>query len=141
MDHVAILNPPRVLDKILRGEKTIESRWYKARYAPWGRIRQGERVFFKVAGKPVTAVATVRKVLEFEIAPDPLLAVLDKYGKDIAFDWSLDKVYVWALEKKYGILVFLEQAYKLNPFDVSKKGFGNACAWMCVESIDDIRKT
>lgn len=39
MYHIAILAKRRkLLDKILSGEKRIESRWYLTRRTPWGRI-------------------------------------------------------------------------------------------------------
>ncbi|MDD3170585.1 MAG: hypothetical protein WCX24_03540 [Candidatus Paceibacterota bacterium] len=51
--------------KILSGEKKIESRWYKAKYSPWDRIKKGERIYFKDSGEPVRLVAEVEKVLQF----------------------------------------------------------------------------
>jgi len=39
MDHVAILSKKyELLDKIISGEKTIESRWYVNRIAPWNKM-------------------------------------------------------------------------------------------------------
>lgn len=67
MDHVAIMKKSwGFLPVILSGEKTIESRWYLNRAVPWGRINAGDRVYFKDSGQPVSAVAHVAKVLQFE---------------------------------------------------------------------------
>lgn len=57
----------QLIPKILAGEKTVESRWYLARRAPWDGIAAGDAVFFKDSGRPVTARARVAKVLQFEI--------------------------------------------------------------------------
>lgn len=51
MHHIAIMNGPwNLIPKILSGEKTIESRWYRTRRAPWGGIRAGDTVYFKDSG-------------------------------------------------------------------------------------------
>jgi len=43
MDHVAIMKRSwGLIPKILSGEKTIESRWYKKRIPPWNRISKGK---------------------------------------------------------------------------------------------------
>ena len=41
--------------------------------------------------------------------------------------------------KHYCILIFLKDVKEVKSFNVSKKGFGSACAWMCVDNIDSIR--
>jgi hypothetical protein len=44
-DHVAILRKSSgLLEKILAGEKKIESRWYSARFTPWDQISAGDTV-------------------------------------------------------------------------------------------------
>jgi len=141
-DHIAIMDWKRnLIPKILSGEKSIESRWYMARYAPWGRVAAGDRVFFKDAGMPVTAVAHVENVVQFEIVPDTLRGMLGEYAHRIAFTSGIDEVYAWALKRRYAVLVFLERPQRVEPFEVDKAGFGNACAWMCVGDIDRVRRT
>lgn len=67
MNHIAIMKKSwELIPKIISGEKTIESRWYKNRIAPWDRISEGDTVYFKDSGEPVSAVATVSKVLQFD---------------------------------------------------------------------------
>ena len=68
MDHVAIMNPRwRLIPRILSGEKVIESRWYLTRRAPWDRVAAGDTVYFKDAGRPVTARAKVSRVVQLEL--------------------------------------------------------------------------
>ena len=63
MEHVAIMrNSWGLLSKIISGNKTIESRWYKTKYRPWGRIKSGDILYFKDSGKPVTVKAKVDEV-------------------------------------------------------------------------------
>lgn len=52
MHHVAIMKPSwKLIPKILSGEKTIESRWYQTRRAPWNGIAAGDVVYFKDSGE------------------------------------------------------------------------------------------
>ena len=55
MINIAIMKKSwGLLPKILTKEKKIESRWYKARYSPWNRIKPLEIVYFKDSEEPVT---------------------------------------------------------------------------------------
>lgn len=42
--------------------------------------------------------------------------------------------------KKYCVLVFLKDAKPVVPFDIDKTGFGNANAWLTVNTVDSIKK-
>lgn len=144
MDHLAIMNKNwRLIPKIVAGEKTIESRWYKARVAPWNRIQAGERVFFKDAGEPVTAAAEVAEVKQFEVLTGAETErLVREYGGSpgICFRSSLDEAVKWAKGRRYVILIFLKNARWVEPFSIDKTGFGNACAWLTVGNITEVRK-
>ncbi|MFH1649544.1 MAG: ASCH domain-containing protein [Candidatus Woesearchaeota archaeon] len=139
MDHLAIMKKAwKLTGKILTGQKTIESRWYVTRRAPWNIIQEGEKVYFKDSGEPVTIVAEVEKVLQFsELTPRKVRRILEEYGPGdgIAIN-DLDKYYNMFKDKRYCILVFLRKPRKVEPFKIDKSGFGNMAAWICV---DDIR--
>jgi predicted transcriptional regulator len=63
---------------------------------------------------------------------------MKKYGNGIqVIEREYDEYYQ---SKNYCILVFLSDVKQLEtPFNISKKGFGSACAWMCVDNIKDIK--
>src|SRR3989344_3255413 len=84
MDHVAIMRKSWGLtQKILTGQKKIESRWYKSKHSPWGRIKKGDAVYFKNSGEPVSIKAKVRKIISFSgLTPRKVKEILDEYGKD-----------------------------------------------------------
>src|SRR3989344_1034392 len=109
MDHVAILKTSwNLIPKILTKEKTIESRWYKARIAPWNRIKTHDIIYFKDAGKEISLKAEVEKVLQFENYTDKELKELIKmYGGkgNIFLQTKEEKFYKWAKTKKYAILL------------------------------------
>jgi hypothetical protein len=51
VDHVAILKPNwKLLPKLLNGEKTIETRWYLHKFAPWNQVKANDTIYFKDSG-------------------------------------------------------------------------------------------
>lgn len=139
MHHIAIMNKSwKLIPKILSGEKTIESRWYQTRRAPWSGIRKGDRVFFKNAGEPVTAKAAVSEVMQFEIRSlADISDILKQYGKDICLV-NADPA-TWGKLPKYCILIRLEHPEPVAPFHIRKKGFGGPVAWMSVGDVKTIK--
>ncbi len=143
MHHLAIMKKSwGLLPKILTGEKTIESRWYKNRYSPWDKIRRGETVYFKNSGESVTVKAEVLKVLQFsDLNQRKIREILDKYGrKDGLGTGEIDKYYKIFKDKNYCLLVFLKNPRKIKPFEINKKGFGLMSSWIAVDNINKIKK-
>ena len=133
----------KLIPKILSGEKTIESRWYATRRTPWNTVSVGDIIFFKDASSPVTARAKVSRVLQFEnYSQKELREIIATYGGNpgICFVTGSKKVFDWTKDKKYAILMFLKNPKPIPPFDIDKKGFGNACAWITVKNINQLRK-
>ncbi len=144
MDHVAIMRKAwGFTEKIVSGEKIIESRWYKAKYSPWGKIMSGDEIYFKNSGQAIFLKTGVKKVIAFEnLNPNKVWAILDQYGKDIGIlEIEMPKYFEMFKDKKYCLLIFLEKVQRIDPFDINKKGFGNMASWICVEDVEKIRKT
>ncbi len=140
MRHVAIMNPTwKLIPKILAGEKTIESRWYQTKRAPWNQIQTGDTVFFKDSGKPITARAEVAEVFQFTFQDLPgIQNVLNRYGKEICL--VNPNPATWGRLPKYCILIRLKNPQVVEqPFNINKAGYGIGCAWMVVEDIDRIK--
>ena len=139
MDHVAIMNKRwKLIPKILDGSKTIESRWYVNKIKPWNSIKENDNIFFKNSGEAITGYAKVSKVLQFDgLNEEKFEYIMDNYADGIQI---LTKEYdEYYKSKNYCILIFLKDVKSVDPFNVSKDGYGNACAWMCVDNIDSIR--
>src|SRR6266481_1488546 len=85
MQHIAIMQRSWGLtENIVSGQKIIESRWYKVKHPPWGKITPGEKIYFKNTGEPVAIQAEVDKVLYFsDLTPGKVQEILDRYGNDI----------------------------------------------------------
>ncbi|MDD2696963.1 MAG: ASCH domain-containing protein [Candidatus Pacebacteria bacterium] len=130
-----------LLPRILKGEKTMESRWYKNKRLPWDKIKKGEIVYFKNSGEEVTAKAEVFKVLQFSnLNPKKVKQILDKYGeKDGLGKEEINKYYRLFRDKNYCLLVFLKSPRKIKPFEINKRGFGLMSAWITVEHISKIK--
>jgi len=143
--HIAIMKKSWGLTKkILTGEKTIESRWYKNRYRPWNHINAGDDIYFKDSGEPVTVKANVHKVFQFEnLNPQKVREILLKYAKDDGLgieSGQIEKFYEMFKNKRFCLIIFLKGAKKIKPFNIDKSGFGSQAAWLVVKDIDKIKK-
>ena len=143
MDHVAIMNKKwRLIPKILSGKKTIESRWYKFRRDPWNNVAKGETVYFKNSGEAVSAKAKVFKVEQFEhLDESKIRTILETYSQEIGFEKNkVEENTEFYKGKKYCILMWLEKAEAVSPFEINKSGFGIGAAWISVDKVERIKK-
>lgn len=143
MDHIAIMKKSwGLMEKILRGEKVIESRWYQSRRVPWDKIQIGDTVYFKNAGEPVTLHAKVVNVLQFSgLTPKRVREILLQYGDDDGIEKNkIPEYYDRFKNKKYCILIFLSNPQKNIPFEINKAGFGMMSAWITVNNIKSVQK-
>lgn len=142
MDHLAIMKKSWGLTpKILSGQKKIESRWYRSKYAPWGSINKGDNVYFKDSGELVSVKAKVEKVITFsDLTPEKVNHILNKYGEDDGIEKDkIQKFFELFKDKNYCLLIFLKNPSKIKPFKVNKSGFGMMSAWLTVENIKKIK--
>ncbi|HLC44092.1 MAG TPA: hypothetical protein VJK08_03135 [Patescibacteria group bacterium] len=142
-DHVAIMRPSLgLLEKIVIGEKTIESRWYLQRSAPWDEISAGDTIYFKNAGEPISIRADVAEIQQFDrLNSLKIRQILDEFGLRLGYSRSeLADYFSQIKDKKYCIIIFLQNILKVKLFDINKKGFGTMSAWLVVDNIDKIKK-
>jgi len=142
MEHLAIMRKSwNLTQKILTGKKRIESRWYKIKYSPWGRIKKGETVYFKDSGELVTIKAEVDKVIQFSsLDPEKVRDILEKYSDDDGIEKEkIPEFLEMFKDKKYCMLIFLKNPQKIEPFEINKNGFGIMSSWITIDSIDKIK--
>jgi ASC-1-like (ASCH) protein len=142
MDHIAVTQKSWGLtEKIVTGQKIIESRWYNVKYAPWERISLGDIIYFKNSGEPVTIQVEVEKVLYFsDLTSDRVQTILEHYGKDLGIDEpDIPKFFEMFKHKRYCILIYLKNARRISPFEINKKGFGVMSSWIIVAHISKIK--
>ena len=142
MEHVAIMKKSwGLLPKLVSGQKTIESRWLVNQSGPWGKVREGETIYFKDAGEPVTVKATVSHVLELDnLGPGRVREILDFYGEDDGIsDTEIPQYEALFSDKQYCVLIFMENIQTIEPFHIDKQGFGAQTAWISVPSVHQIK--
>jgi len=129
-------------DKILSGQKKIESRWYSVKHKPWDGIKKGETVYFKDSGGPVRIKAKVNKIMQFvDLTPKKVKEILDKHGKDDGIEKEkIPEFFERFKDKKYCILIFLKNPQEIKPFEIDKTGFGAMSAWITIDDISKIKK-
>ena len=142
MEHIAIMKKSwGLIEKILTGEKTVESRWYKSKYAPWDKIKPGDTVYFKDSGEPVSVRTEVIRVLQFDnLTAEKTKQILSEYGKaDLGTSHIMPEIKEYVTGKNYCILVFFSNVVKIEPFDIDKTGFGAMSAWISLDNINKIK--
>lgn len=141
--HVAIMRKSWGLaEKIISGEKTIESRWYLNKSAPWDEINEGDLIYFKNAGEPIRLRAEVAMLTQFEdLSPKEVRQILFEFGDQNGLDvGKLENYYEIFKDKRYCILIFLKNIEKVEPFEIEKKGFGTMSAWIVLDDIEKIKR-
>ena len=114
MEHLAILSSKLGLfDKIISGEKTIESRWYVHRKTPYKNIFPDEIVYFKEKGR--FAKAKVEKALFFEVDDAKIKEILLEYGDRLGVGIEY---FEFLKGKRYCTLVFIKDVSEAAPFFV-----------------------
>ncbi len=141
MQHIAIMNAKLgLIPDILSSKKKIESRWYKNKRDPWNKINSCDIVYFKDSGKPITAMAEVERVEQYELNKEIVKKIVKKYGGEgKIFLNNKNSENEYYSRKKYCILIFLKNPKEIKPFKINKKGFGTGCAWICTENIEKIK--
>lgn len=142
MDHVAIMRKSwHLTERILSGEKKIESRWYKFKRSPWNKIKINNSLYFKNSGEQVSLKARVSKVLQFSnLNPSKVKELLLSFGKDVGIrNNEISSYYKMFKDKKYCVLIFLKEIQLVKSFNINKNGFGAMSSWISVENIEKIK--
>lgn len=115
------------------------------KWVSWDKIKTGDLVYFKESGKPINAVAIVTNVIQFSNLNEKSISnIISEYGSKIAPSSSTSDLEDWKMSliksnKNYCILVFLDNVKKVTPFNINKKGYGIASAWITVEDVNSIK--
>lgn len=134
--HLAIVRSA-YLDALLRGHKTIEARLSRLRCDPFGRIRAGERIYFKRVSGPVRATALAHRVEMFaNLRPIDVLRLRGVYNDRIRADAAF-----WAgrATARYATLVFLcgVEPVDFGP-DAPARPAGSRRAWIVLPDEADV---
>jgi len=103
-EHVAIVGHEAVA-ALLRRTKHIETRFYRQRRAPVGRVNTGDRIHFKITGGSIIGTSSVLAVREFaNLSPTSLRRLRALYGASVRASARY-----WAARARcrYGVLIWL----------------------------------
>ena len=142
MDHLAIMKKNRWLTKrILTGQKTIETRRYMNKSAPWDKITADDTVYFKDSGSLVSVQAKVSHVEQFaDLDERKRKDILKKYSyEDIWTTTILPEILSYVKGKKYCIIIHLANSRAVKPFEIDKTWYGVMSAWITLPNIEKIR--
>jgi hypothetical protein len=119
-EHIAILSHKSVLDKILSGEKTVESRFSRVKGLPFGSISAGDIVYFKLSGGQVLGKAKVAAIEEHEnLNPRRIEELAQRYSHELAIS---EDFLARKLESKFATLIFLAEVETCDPWNYKQDG-------------------
>jgi ASC-1-like (ASCH) protein len=102
--HVAIVDF-HAARGLIAGVKRVESRLYRSKRSPYGRIRRGETIYFKLSGGEIIGATRALRVLEFgDLTPRGVERLRRRYGRVVrapAEYWRARR------DCRYGVLIWL----------------------------------
>jgi ASC-1-like (ASCH) protein len=107
------------LEKIITGQKTIESRFTKVRCPPFGAISPGDKIYFKKAGGPVIAKGLAEKVMFYsDLNGEKIRDITSAFSDGLQVESSFIDC---KQASRYCTLIFLCNVVRVKPFRVDKK--------------------
>ncbi|MBI4039393.1 hypothetical protein HY388_01035 [Candidatus Daviesbacteria bacterium] len=118
--HLAIFTGDTI-DKILSGQKTIESRFSRQKIAPFGQVAKGDLILMKQSGGKLRGQFLVDKTIFFDHpSTQDVQLIKNKYAQEIAVD---EKFWLRHEGACYITLIFITHptAFLVEPFKIPKK--------------------
>ena len=132
--HVAVMVEPYIT-KIMKGEKTIESRFSQNKIVPWGRIFPGDIIIIKRSGGGFEAAFEAGEVISKELTSSSEVEQIKNDFNDrlcIENDWWEKK-----LKSRYVTLIPITHLLRFNSFVIK---FKNRQAWLDLYQPKQINK-
>lgn len=115
--HLVVLVEP-YLEKIITGEKTIESRFTKRQVLPYKHVFIGDILFLKRSSGPLCAITSVKDTSYFGPISKSAVEDLFKQFKDAL---CVDPLFIKGkFDSKYASLLFLGSVLRINPIQITK---------------------
>ncbi len=141
MDHVVYLDAKaNELEKLLDGSKTMIIRGATGRKLPYGRVNEGDILYFinNNAEGIVKAKGVVESVFNSEkMSTEESVSLVKKHQNNL--NLSKNQFTKWA-GKRYIVLVELNGIEEVKSFAIDKSNYGNMDDWLPVEKIDIVKK-
>lgn len=140
MDHVVYLEAKaNELERLLDGSKTMIIRGATGRKLPYGRVSEGDILYFinNNAEGVIKAKAVVNTVYNSEkmSSEESISWVKKNQNKLQLTDAQFKK---WA-GKRYIVLIEVKSVEEIESFEIDKSSYGNMDDWLPVEKIETVR--
>lgn len=136
MDHVAELNR-EPLEKIIKGERTVEPVFNREKKAPFDAINVDDTVYFKIKDGFAIAKAKVTKVENFtNLTPQKAAELIEVHKEEIK---PTNIMFERDIYKKYATLIWLDKLYEIKPFRVKRNNI-NPSTWCSMEDVNKVRE-
>ncbi len=141
MDHVVYLDAKaNELEKLLDGNKTMIIRGATGRKLPYGRVCEGDVLYFinNNGEGVVKAKCVVANVFNSDkMSTEESISLVKKHQDELELS---DKQFKKWAGKRYIVLIGLKKVEGLKPFEIDKSNFGNMDDWLPVEKIEAVKK-
>ncbi|HNR45064.1 MAG TPA: hypothetical protein PKH80_07870 [Methanofastidiosum sp.] len=142
MDHVVYLDAKaKEMDKIISGNKIMIIRGAAGRKLPYGRVNSGDVLYFINNNSEglVKVLARVKNVFNSEkMSSEESKNLIERNQEKLKLtDKQLDR---W-VGKRYLVLIEIEDATEIHPFEIDKRDYGNMDDWLIVEDINKVKMT
>jgi len=140
MDHVVYLDAnAKELEILLSTKKTMIIRGATGRKLPYGRVNQGDVLYFinNNAEGLVRASAKVKSVLNSDkLTEEESAQFVDLHQNKLQLT---KKQYERWAGKRYLVLIEISDVESIEPFRIDKSDYGNMDDWLPVEQIERVR--
>ena len=140
MDHVVYLDAKaKELDLLTTGKKSMIIRGATGRKMPYGRVNEGDVLYFinNNAEGQVRAKAVVTNVFNSEkMTPEESTQLVESNQNRLHL--SPQQFKKWA-GKRYIVLIEVGQFEEISPFEIDKSDYGNMDDWLPVEEIGTVK--
>ena len=139
MDHIVYLDSSaKELHKILSGEKTMIIRASMGKARPYGKVDEGDTLFFVNTSSPwkVKAMADVSDVCNSEkMTAEESVELIKEHQEQLDLSKEEKARYNG---KRYVILIGIENVRSIVPFSINDSIHGGVDDWLVVDSIDEV---
>lgn len=139
MDHIVYLDhKAKELENLLEGSKTMIIRGAMGRKLPYGRVQEGDRLFFVENNGDglIRAQGMVKEVHEAgPLTREESLAMIEEYQPLLFLDKGMMKRFGG---KRYLVLITVSKVASLEPSRFDRSAYGNMDDWLPVEDINRV---
>ena len=140
MDHVVYLDAKaKEMDLLLSNQKTMIIRGATGRKMPYGRVNQGDILYFinNNAEGVILAMAEVKNVINSDkLTEEESAQLVNSYQEKLQLT---KKQYDRWAGKRFLVLIEIIGVKKVEPFRIDKSNYGNMDDWLPVEQIERVR--